>query len=409
VYRSLARIRTAGRLTAAQFRQQTLWLLLAVVGVALAVLAITVLVSTGVGVLETGQERFDTADRDLWVTSGESRLTTAGGGGFENTLDDSRTLAAEIEAHEDVSGATPLAFDMVYLRDGTDSEPQPVLATGVAGSGSAVQVTDGDGLSGDPHYSNGSYDGEPTRELLVDEETARTHNLSVGDTVTVSSSHTASGDSPVTVVGTASTFEEMSGAPTVTMPLSEFHQLTDTAQTEPATFLTITVADDADIESVQRDLEGTYPEYEIRSNQEQLSAILQEQVLHLAAAGALIVLAVGAGVALTVSLLSLVVYQQRDTFAALTAQGISPTLLIYTVIGQGLVIGLLGGAIGVGLTPPAVYGLNRLSEALVGFEGLVQTAPWVYGGAVGVAVGIGTCAAMIAGWRVSRSAPLDHL
>jgi putative ABC transport system permease protein len=382
---------------------------LAVVGVALAVLAITVLVSTGVGVLETGQERFDTADRDLWVTSGETRLTAAGGGGFENTLDDSRTLAAEIESHEGVSDASPLAFDMVYLSSGAESEPQAVLATGVAGDGPAVQVTDGDGLSGDRHYSNGSYDGEPTRELLIDEETARTHNLSVGDTVTVSGSHTASGNSPFTVVGTASTFEEMSGAPTVTLPLSEFHQLTDTTQTEPATFLTITVADDADVERVQQDLESTYPEYEIRSDQEQLSAILQEQVLHLAAAGALIVLAVGAGVALTVSLLSLVVYQQRDTFAALTAQGISPTLLIYTVIGQGLVIGLLGGAIGVGLTPPAVYALNSLSEALVGFEGLVQTAPWVYGGAVGVAVGIGTCAAVIAGWRVSRSAPLDHL
>ncbi len=405
----LARVRTAGRLTVAQFRQQKFRLLLAVVGVALAVLAITLLVSTGLGVLETGQDRFDTADRDLWVTSDETRITAAGGGGFENALHDSRTLAAEIEAHEDIEHAVPLAFDMVYLSESDAAEPQPIVATGVTGDGSAVQVTEGDGLSGDPHYANGSYDGEPTREVLIDEETAHAQNLSVGDTVGVGGSLSATRDNTFTIVGISSTFEEMSGASTVTMPLSEFHQTTGTTGTEPATFITITVEDGADVEAVQQELEATHPDHEIRSNQEQLSAVLQEQVIHLAAAGALIVLAVGAGVALTVSLLSLVVYQQRDTFAALTAQGVSSVLLIYTVIGQGLVIGVLGGALGVGLTPPAVYGLNQLSEALVGFDGLVQTAPWVYALAVGVAVGIGTSAAMIAGWRVSRAAPLDQL
>ncbi|MDG5821306.1 ABC transporter permease [Natronococcus sp. A-GB7] len=407
--RSLARLQTAGRLTIAQFRQQKLQLLLAVIGVALAVLAITLLVSTGLGVLETGQEQFDTADRDLWVTSSETRMTADGGGGFENTLYDSRTLSTEMESHDGISDAVPLAFDMAYLDNGETDEPQSVVATGVSGGGPAVEVTEGGELPTDPHFVDDPEEVETTREVLIDQETARTHNISVGDTVSVGGSLTAAQDTQFTVVGISSTFEEMSGAPTVTLPLNEFHRITGTTETEPATFITITVEDDADVEAVQQDLESAYPEYEIRSNQEQLSAVLQEQVIHLAAAGALIVLALSAGVALTVSLLSLVVYQQRQTFAALTAQGVSSSLLICTVIGQGLVIGVLGGTIGVALTPPAVIGLNRLSELVVGFEGLVQTAPWVYGVAVGIAVGIGTSAAMIAGWRVSRSAPLDHL
>ena len=409
VSRSLARFRTAGRLTVAQFRQQKLQLLLAVIGVALAVLAITLLVSTGLGVLETGQEQFDTADRDLWVTSSETRMTADGGGGFENTLYDSRNLSTEMESHDGVSDAVPLAFDMAYINNGEANEPQSVVATGVSGSGPAVQVTEGEELPTDPHFVDESEEVDTTREVLIDQETAQTHNITVGDTISLGGSLTAAQDNQFTVVGISSTFEEMSGAPTVTLPLNEFHQVTGTTQTEPATFITVTVEDDADVEAVQQDLEATYPEYEIRSNQEQLSAVLQEQVIHLAAAGALIVLAISAGVALTMSLLSLVVYQQRQTFAALTAQGVSPALLIYTVIGQGLVIGILGGTFGVALTPPAVIGLNRLSEAVVGFEGLVQTAPWVYAVAVGIAVGIGTSAAMIAGWRVSRSAPLDHL
>ncbi|NKE37481.1 ABC transporter permease [Natronococcus sp. JC468] len=407
--RSLARVRTAGRLTVAQFRQQKLRLLLAVIGVALAVLAITLLTSTGLGVLETGNQQFETAERDLWVTSGETRITAADGGGFENTLYDSRNLSAEMRSHDGVSNAIPLAFDTVYIKTGAESEVQTFIATGLPGGGPSVQVSEGEGLSGDPYYSNGSYDGNMTRELLIDEETAETQNLTVGDTVNVGGSLTATEDNQYTVVGVSSTFEQMLGASTVTMPLSEFHQITGTTQTEPATFITITVEDDADVETVQEDLEAAYPEYDIRSNQEQLSAVLQEQVILLAAAGALIVLAIGAGIALTMSLLSLVIYQQRQTFAALTAQGVSSALLIYTVIGQGLVIGVLGGTTGILLTPPAVAGLNRLSAAVVGFEGLVQTAPWVYASAVGIAVVIGTIAAAIAGWRVGRAPPLEHI
>ena len=407
--RGLIRLRTAGSLTVAQFRQQKLRLTLAIIGVALAVLAMTLLAGTGIGVLDTGQQKFNAADRDLWVTSGETRITSAGGGGFENTLYNSRNLSAEMESHEGVRNAIPLAFDTVYVSTNRSDEFQTFVATGIPAGGSTVHITDGEGIQGDPHYAKGTYEGEMTREVVIDEETAETLNISIGDSVNLGGSLAAARQNEFTVVGISPTFEQMLGTPTVTMPLSELHEVTGTTQTEPATFITITVEDGANVDTVQQDLEETYPEYEIRTNQEQLSAVLQEQVLVLAAAGALVVLAIGAGIALTVSLLSLVIHQQRQTLAALTAQGISSSLLVLTVIGQGLTIGLIGGGIGILLTPPAVEVLNRLAAAIVGFEGLLQTAPWIYGGSLGIAVVIGTIAATTAGWRISRTPPLELL
>ncbi|MFP8891078.1 ABC transporter permease [Natrialbaceae archaeon A-CW2] len=407
--RLLTRIRGGLALSTAQLRHHRLRLGLAIVGVALAVLAVTLLAGAGIGVLETGTQQFESADRDLWVTAGETRITSAGGGGFENSLYDSRSVAAEMESHDGVRNAAPLAFETVYVATNPDAEFRTIVATGVPGSGAAVTITDGESLSGDPYYAGGTYDGERTNEILIDEETARQLDVGVGDTLYVGGSLASARNNEMTVVGISPTFEQLLGTPTITVPLSELHAVTGETVFEPATFITITLEDDADAEAVQRDLEASYPEYEIRTNQEQLEAVLQEQVLVLAAAGTLVILAIGAGIALTLTLLSLVVAQQRKTFAALRAIGLSPLVTSVAVIWQGVTIGLLGGLLGLALTPPVVALLNRLGGAVVGFDDLVRTATWVSLAGLLIAVGIGTLAAAIAGWRVGRTPVLEDL
>jgi putative ABC transport system permease protein len=399
----------AGSLALAQLRQHQYRLGLAVVGIMLAVLATTLLAGVGLGVYETGERQFQSADRDLWVTAGETRITSAGGGGFENTLHDSRTVAREIQSHEGVENAAPLAFQTVYVGTEQDGELETFVGSGVPGGGSALQVTEGENLPRDTHYADGTYEGERTNAVLVDEETAKALDISVGDSLYVGGSLTAARQNEFTVVGISPTFKQMLGAPTVVMPLSELHQVTDTTQTEPATFITVTVEDDANVAAVDQDLQASYPEYTIRSNQEQLEAVLQEQILVLAAGGALILLAIVTGIALTMSLLALVVYHQRASFAALKAQGVSSKLLVGAVVVQGFLLGAIGGGLAIAVTPAAVSGLNHLAARVVGFEGLVETVPVVYAGGMGIAVGIGTIAAAIAGWRVARQPPLDHL
>ncbi len=402
-------MRSATAITIGQLRHHKMRLGLAIIGVSLAVLATTLLAGAGMGVIDTGEAQFEQADRDLWVTSGETRITTTGGGGFDNALQNSRAIAAEMEEHEGVNNAVPLAFETVYVSPDPDEGFSTFVGTGVPGSGSIVQISDGEDLAGDTYYADGSYDGERTNEVIIDEETASRLDVDVGDTVNVGGSIAAARENEVTVVGISPTFEQMLGTSTVVMPLSELHETTGTTGTEPATFITITLTDDADSETVQQDLSETFPEYEIRSNQEQLEAVLEEQVLVLAAGGTLVVLAVGAGIALTLNLLALVVFQQREAFATLRAQGVSSTLIISAVLGQGLAIGFAGGLLGVLLTIPAVDLLNQLAAMVVGFDGLVQTSSQILAGAFTIAVVVGTTSATVAGWWITRAPPLEHL
>ena len=375
----------------------------------LAVLATTLLAGVGMGVYETGQSQFDSADRDLWVTAGETRLTSAGGGGFENNIRHSRRVASEMERHDGVRVAIPMAFQSVYVGTERDGELQTFIGAGIRGGGPSLQVTDGESLPRDTHYANGTYEGEWQRGVLVDEETAEALDIEVGDSVYVGGTLTAARDNEFMVVGISPTFERMLGVPTVVLPLSELHEVTGTTRTEPATFITVTATEGADVEALQHDLQAAFPEYEIRTNQEQLGAVLQEQVLVLAAGATLILLAVLTGIALTMSLLALVVYQQRQEVAALTAQGVSPLLFVGSVVVQGVVLGALGGGLAIGITPLAVSGLNRLAHQVVGFQGLVETDPRLYLVGLLIAVGIGTVSAALAGWRVAREPPLDNL
>ncbi|MDJ1434297.1 ABC transporter permease [Halostagnicola sp. A-GB9-2] len=405
----VTRLRVSGGLAFSQLRHHKLRLSLAIIGVALAVLATTLLAGAGIGVIDIGEQQFDSADRDLWVTGGETQITTRGGGGFENSLYDSRSVSEEMETHEEVRHAIPLAFETVYVAADETGDFETFIGSGVRGGGPAVSVTEGEQFGGDPHYANGTYEGEMSHEILIDEETARALDIDIGDTVHVGGSLSMARDNEFTVVGISPTFEQMLGTPTVTMPLSELHQVTSTTENEPATFITITLEDGASQEAVQSDLQDSFPEYDIRSDDEQLEAVLQEQVLVLAAGGALVVLAAVSGGALTLNLLALVVYQQRREFAALKAQGISSVILVATVVGQGLMIGILGGLLGLALTPLGVTFLNELAAFVVGFEGLVQTSPQIYFWGITIAVCIGTIAAAVAGWRVGRTPPLEHL
>lgn len=403
------RLRTTAGIAIAQLRDTPLRTGFAIVGIALAVLAVTVLAGTGLGVVDTGERQFEAAGQDIWVSAGETRLTPARGGGFENVLTDSRTRAAEIESNDGVESAYPIAFDTVYVDTG-DGEFETIIATGVPGTGSTVQIRDGSGFSDpDSHYAGGSYDGPMTHEVIIDQRTGERFDVGQNDTVRIGSSLSIARNNEFTVVGTSETIAELLGTSTVTLPLDEFHRVTGTTHTEPATFILVSVDDDSDVNSVADELRTEHPDLTIRTSPEQLQAVLQEQVLVLAAGALFIILALVSGIALTAQLLTLLAYQQRKTFAALLAQGCS-RLTIAAIVGwQGVILGSVGGIVGIGVTPLVTRGLNEVAVAVVGFDGLVTTAPWILAAGGAVAVGIGTASGILAGFRVVRDRPLEQL
>ncbi|MFC3959119.1 ABC transporter permease [Halovivax cerinus] len=376
----------------------------AIVGVALAVVSIVLLGGAGAGVLETGQSQFDAADRDLWITGESVGLTTAGGGGLEPTIQDAHTLSAALEGRDDVRNAVPMGFQTLYVGTEPD-ELDTVVASGVPGGGSSVSIEAGSGFTGsDTHYANGTYEGPRTGQAIVDGRMAERLNLSVGDTIYVGGSIASARETTYEVVGVSDTFASFLGTSTVTIRLSELQSLTGGAGTDDATLLTVTVADGADPEAVERAIESEYPEYEVRTNDEQLRAIVGDQAAVLVGAGVLVVLAVVTGAALSITLFALSVYQHRRAYRTLAAIGVSRRTIVGVVAIRGLLLGVLGWLVGAALSVPAIRGLNAVVSWVVGYDGLVVATPLAVAVAAVVAIGIGTLAATVAAWRLPRVA-----
>jgi putative ABC transport system permease protein len=345
------------------------------------------------------------------VTGGPLRIDPQMNTPLRNSVVDAHSVEAEIEGREDVAVATSLAFQAVYVGRNT-SEFRLLTGVGLqtAAEGKGIAVQEGRGLEGgDPHYANGTYEGPMTHEVVIDSRTADLMNVSVGETLYIGGSKSVARKHAFTVVGTSQTFSRFLGTPTLVLYLSELQEITGTTQSDRATFITVKLQPDVDVQTAQADLQRAYPEYDVRTNREQLRTLVQDKTLVIASAAALVFLAVVAGIGLMVNLLMLVVYQQQHELAALRALGFSRGLLVGLVATQGILLGVLGGAVGLAATPVAVVGLNHVAYLVVGFESLLRTPVLVYAGGAVLAVGIGTIGAVIAGWHIARLPPLPQL
>lgn len=400
----MSRLRAAGSVAAAQLRHDRARTVLAVVGIAVAVLATTLLASLGFGIYETGQQKFDASERDLWVTGGS---LSEGPRGFGTAILDAHEVRREIESRDDVRSAVPMAFQSVYV--GNDSgEMRPLVGVGIPNTGRFVQIEEGPGFThGDAHYANGTYSGDRYYNVVIDARTAEIFDVGVGDALYVGGS--ADSAEEFDVVGISPTFSSFLGSPTVTTHLSELQELTGTTGTDKATFITVSLTDDADPQAVERELQDQYPEYTIRTNDEQMRSILRNNAVVIAVGGAMVVLAVVAGFALTLNILSIVVFQQSEELAALTALGVPMRTIVGVVAAQGVMLGAVGGLLGVALTPPFALALNAVAAEIVGFEGLVRTSAQVLALGGAIALVIGTLSAAVAGWRAVRTVGIDAL
>ncbi len=402
------RVRATVAIMTAQLTRNRFRTVLAIVGIILAVLAATLLASAGAGVLETGQSQLQSADRDLWLTSGPVGLS-ATSGGFENTLYDAHNISRDLGSIKGVKKGNAIGFQTVYAST-SGEEFSTIIATGATGSGTAVSISKGRGFpSSYQHYAGGSYDGPMGGEVIIDSQTAEEFSVGVGDTLFIGGTLATARSNEFEVVGISNTFSKFLGTPTITMPLSELQTVTGSTETDAATFITVKIEDGTEPSAAKQRIQEAYPALTTRTNQQQLNAVLQNQALVLAGALTLVVLAVIAGITLTTNLLGLVVYQQRPTLAALQAVGLSQSTLVRLIAGQGLVLGVIGGLLGVGLTIPAAEGLNRLGAALVGFDGLVQVSTRILIGGFGIATVVGTISAAVVAWRVSKLDTLEAL
>ena len=404
-----ARVRALLGVAGAQLRHNRLRTLLAVLGVAMAVLATVLLVSVGIGVVDTGQQKFDQSGRDLWVTGGPVELRPGSAGGFQNTLVDSHAVANNISAREEVATAVPMSFQTVYVGRNT-SDYRTLVGAGAPARGPSVSITEGRPFQNDDiHYADGTYDGPMTNEVVIDSRTATLLNVSVNDTLYIGSTLATARENEFTVVGVSPTYSRFVGAPTVTLHLSELQEVTGTTASDRATFISVRLRDDANVSAVQSELQSEYPAYTIRTNREQLQATLQEKVTVIASGVSLVLLAVVAGILLTMNLQLSFVYQRRETFAALRALGTSSSSQVVVVLANTLLIGVVGGAVGVGLAVPATWLLNWVAATVSGFQNVVSLTPRILAGGFVAAIAVSLLSAVAASVYLLRLKPLSVL
>jgi len=406
-----ARSRAAVGLALAQLRHARVRTALSVCGVALAVLLMVLLAGLGYGVVDAGSEGIAFLDQDLWVTGGPVELAPTSVGGVENRLTGAHAVADDIESRPAVESAVPLSFQSVYVaRSGPGREDYRTVVGVGAGEGALFIVQRGrEFQQSDVHYANGSYDGPRTDEVVVDQGTASLLNVSVGDTINAGATIADARENEFMIVGISRTYSTFLGTPTAAFHLSELQAISGTTGTDRASLVTVTLSPGADGAAVQRDIERTYPDLTVRTNRQQLQAVLGGQAAVLGGAVTLVALAIVAGIALVVNVLALLVHQQREELAALKAAGVSGRTLVGMVAGQGVLIGALGAALGLAATPPLVALLNRVTERLTGFPDLVDAPLWVLAAGGSLALVMGVVGAVVAGWRVARIRPLEHL
>lgn len=401
---TLAKVRAVVGLGLAQLRHSPGRTAFAVCGVVLAVLSVTLLAGLGIGVIETGQERFDDADREIWITGGPGTAVLAD---TENEVVDAQAVAADVRERDDVGDVSTIAIHDVYV--GSDPhDTEPVTAVGIQGTHRHFEFEEGQGFDGTA-YADEDLDSAdiPSNVAVLDPAVADRHDVDVGDTVYIgASAHHAE---PYTVVGVGSYYSQFLGTETVTVQIEDLQSATGTAGSRRASFITVNLEDDADREAVADDLQAAYPDYDVRTSDDQFAAMFTDRILVVASGVTLVGLAIVGGVALTANLFVLVAYQQRETLAALRALGLSRWLLAGIIGVQGSLVGLLGGALALAATPVLAHGLNHLATSVIGFDRLVRTGLEVYVLGLAVALVVGTTVAVVTGWHASRSATLASL
>lgn len=408
----MSRLRAAGGvvwIALRQLRSDQMRTVLAVIGVALAVLSVTLLTGVGAGVVATGNEMFDQSGRDLWVSGGPIEIAPGSVGGFQNPIPNAHPLAENISAHEDVETAVPMAFQVVYVS--TDGEEfATTLGSGAPGGGPSVAIEKGEGFTGpDTHYAGGTYEGNMTHQAIVSPSMAAEFDLEVGDTIYLGGTVANARENEFEVVGISPTYENFLGTGTVTTRLSELQTLTGNAYDDSATLITIQIAPGADREAVRDELAAQHPDYTFRTNQEQLVSLLERQAVVLAAGASLVVLGIVAGGILSLNLLLSLIYVQRQPLAVLRAVGATRRSVVGVAVVQALTIATIGYLLGVGATPLLAMLLDQIALTVTGFEGLVQVPQYAYLAGAGVAFGFALLGGITGAWRVTRVTSANQL
>ncbi len=383
--------------------------ILTILGVAFAVISIILLASIGNGLLTTGGKILEQSSIHLWITGRSSDLQSQYMGTRESRITDAHTFAGELRKNKEVNLATPMLTEMVYaFKEG--SEPRAVIALGLEGSnGSMVTIIRGRDLTRDEHYNKSRYDGKWRKEVLIDSRTASLLKVNVGDTIHIGKTVTEANAQKFNITGFTDSLSRFSSSPMVIMYLSELQDITGNKYFDSVTMMIIRLKDPARAYAIQKELAQKYPQYTVSTNQEYLKKAIKQNALPLASAGSIVVLAVIMGTMLAVNTMLLSLNEKKKEIAILQVMGFSRWSIFKSIGTEGLITGLMGGAVGVLASIPLASLMNDMIYAYMGFDGLViLRTDYLYTG-FAIAFIIGLLTSFIASMKISRMNPAELL
>ena len=369
-------------------RINRLTLAIGIVAFAIALLVVI----TGIGAGLATQSTVYGSGVDYWIVPESSTTLTTVVSVRGPQLGDVHDAHAEIERIDGVAGATPVLVDIVRMRAPASERPEYVLGIGIVPAGGDEEVA---GIStagftpGDPHYADGSYDGELTGEVILSPAAATILNASAGEALAVGSP--VSGEvsySEFTVTGVSEEGFRTAGGnlPVAVFHLSELQTLTGAAEGDQADQMLV----ETNAPGVESSLRNVYSDADVVARQ----GLNPQQVLDsdLPLAITLTALLVGLVIAglFVATTMSLEIEADRRRLALLAAIGISERGRLLVVAASTLAIALLGGVVGVVLGIGGILLVNLLATTQFGLPAIARPHPLlvVYGLGVALVVGL---------------------
>ncbi|WP_147268635.1 ABC transporter permease [Sphaerisporangium album] len=249
-------------------------------------------------------------------------------------------------------------------------------------------------------------------ELVVDADTARRHHIELGDTVTVRAEQTES----LRVVGLAG-FGDGPGLPNstvglVTLPTAQHLLKLGGDVSEVA----VVAADGTDVQRLRDRVEAAIGSgYAVSAGQDiaaSSAAAAKTQVDHLQlmlfalAAAALLV-----GALLIANTFSIVITQRTRELAVLRAAGATGAQVLWSVLGEALLVGFTASVAGIGLGVATAAGLRDLAGAfgITLPDGGLVVAPRTMIVAFAVGVGVTVFSAIGPARRAASVAPVEAM
>jgi len=232
-------------------------------------------------------------------------------------------------------------------------------------------VTNGSGFTaaGDPYYANGSYNGSPTHEIVLDQGLAGVLHVSVGDRVWVGAAQPPSAGSlpgwyanatGFRVVGVSGPFWLVPSALLAFAYLSEVQKIVGgaSASTDYASLVLVHLTDPTTVNSDQTRLAAAFPQMTVFTLASILGAI--QHVVNLYRTFGELIGLIGVVVAalFATTVLQMSVDDRSRELALLRAIGHSRPSVGVLVVEEGLLLSAFGLVAGLPVAYVAGYGLN---------------------------------------------------